>query len=224
MEVQNGDASRTENADSSPSTESNGKWLSSKWLSKEWLSEKWLPGWVDRRIYLEQPIVVALFTVVLIAGVAGGGYYWYQEVQETRRQAQMQKTAQKLSNPIYWPSKTVTTLDAKFRLVTKWIPADGPSENVDYESGEMKYKLRVYGYPNRLENAWSSEFSSSYFVTIQLLDKDGFKVTSIKITLDKLTRTVNPKGEGIGFSVQGSETMSLHTYPRIDDWKITWNL
>lgn len=219
MKGRNGDAAQTEDADSSSSTEADGKWLSGTWLSG-----KRLPGWAGRKIYQKWTFAVALFTVVLIAGVGGGGYYWYQEVQETQRQRQMQKTAQKFSNPIYWPSNTITTLDAKFQLVTKWSPADGSSENADYESGEMKYKLQVYGYPKALENAWSSEFNSSYFVTIQLLDKDGFKVTSIKITLDKLTRTVNPKGEGIGFSVQGSETMSLRTYRRIDDWKITWNL
>lgn len=224
MEGQNGNASQTEDASSSSSTEADEKWLSRKWLPEEWLSGEWLPGWVDREIYQDQTIAVALLTVVLIVGVGGGGYYWYQEAQETRRQTQMRKTAQKFSNPIYWPSNTVTTLDAKFQLITKWIPADGSSENVDYESGEMKYKLRIHGYPKNLENAWNSEFSSSYFVTIQLLDKDGFKITSKKITLDKMTRTVNPKGEGIGFSVQGSEMMSLRKYRRIDDWKITWNL
>ena len=49
-------------------------------------------------------------------------------------------------------------------------------------------------------------------------------IFSLEITLDQLTRTVNPKGDGIGFSIQGAEKMSLRTYRRIDDWKISWNL
>ena len=61
-------------------------------------------------------------------------------------------------------------------------------------------------------------------ITIHLLDKDDFEITSLEITLDQLTRTVNPKGDGIGFSIQGAEKMSLRTYRRIDDWKISWNL
>ena len=56
------------------------------------------------------------------------------------------------------------------------------------------------------------------------MDKDDFEITSLEVTLDQLTRTVNPKGDGIGFSMQGAEKMSLRTYRRIDDWKISWNL
>lgn len=224
MEGRNGGASQTEEADSSSGTEADGKRLPAKWLSEEWLSKERLPGWVDKGRYRTKNIAAALVMVVLIAGIGGGGYYWYQEIQEERRQAQTRKIAQKFGDPIYWPANEVNTLDAKFRLVTKWLPTDGYSKNADYGNGELKYKLRIHGYPDALKNAWNSDLRSSYFLTVQFLDEDNFEVTSTKITLDKLTRTVNPKGEGIGFSVQGSEEMSLSKYRRIDDWKITWNL
>ena len=122
------------------------------------------------------------------------------------------------------PSNRVTTLDAKFQLSTKWLPDQTTNGSANYKNGELKYKLNIRGYPKALKEAWRSEFNSSYFITIHLLDKDDFEITSLEITLDQLTRTVNPKGDGIGFSMQGAEKMSLRTYRRIDDWKISWNL
>lgn len=145
-------------------------------------------------------------------------------VQEQRRQERLQKIAEKVSDPVYWPSNRVTTLDAKFQLSTKWLPDQTTNGSANYKNGELKYKLNIRGYPKALEEAWRSEFNSSYFITIHLLDKDDFEITSLEITLDQLTRTVNPKGDGIGFSIQGAEKMSLWTYRRIDDWKISWNL
>lgn len=224
MEGRNGDTAQADDADSSSSTEANWTWLSGSWISEEWLSRKRLSEWTNRDFYQSRKAAVVLFLVVLIAGIGGGGYYWYLEAQEGRRQQQIRKTVSKLSNPIHWPTNRVTTLDAKFQLVTKWVPRDGYTETPDYTSGQIKYKLMVHGYPNVLEDAWSSDLNSSYFITVRLLDKDGFKISSIKITLNKLTRTVNPRGEGIGFSIQGSEAMSLRKYRRIDDWKVAWNL
>lgn len=229
MEGRDGDASQTEDSqtadtDSSSSTEVDEQRLPVQWLSEEWLPGERLPEWGDPRDYRTRTIAMATLMVVLLAGIGGGGYYWYQELQEERRQKRMRKITQKFGDPIYWTENTINTLDAEFRLVTKWLPNDTKTENSDYRNGEMKYRLRIYGYPEALKNAWNSEFSPSYFVTIQLLDEDNFEVSSIKITLDEMTRTVNPKGEGIGFSVQGSQVMSLGEYRRIDDWKITWNL
>ena len=166
----------------------------------------------------------ALALVALLAAIGIGGYYWYQGVQEQRRQERLQKIAEKVSDPVYWPSNRVTTLDAKFQLSTKWLPDQTTNGSANYKNGELKYKLNIRGYPKALEEAWRSEFNSSYFITIHLLDKDDFEITSLEITLDQLTRTVNPKGDGIGFSMQGVEKMSLRTYRRIDDWKIGWNL
>ncbi len=220
MEGRNGDISKSETEESgSPSTsDPNGEWLSEKWPSREWLSR-----WEDRLPDRKWTIVNTFLVAVLVVGLSGGGYYWYQHAQEQERQERLRKIAQKLSTPIHWPASKITTLDATFQLATKWIPNETTSGSVDYKNGEMKYKLSIYGYPDVLKEAWGSKFNSAYFLTIQFLDADDFQVTSIKITLDKLTRTVNPKGEGIGFSVQGSETMSLRTYRRIEDWKITWN-
>lgn len=224
MEGRNGDAAQTDDGESSSSTEADEKWLSGNWLSEAWLSRTRFPEWTGWTSYQHRTATAVLLSVVLIAAFGGGGYYWYLEVQEERHHQQLRNTADKLGEPIHWPTNTVTTLDARFQLVTKWIAGGTDSENAEFTNGEMKYKLMVYGYPEALENAWSSELNSSYFVTVQLLDADGFQVSSIKITLDQLTRTVNPKGEGIGFSVQGSEMMSLRKYRRIDDWKLTWNL
>jgi hypothetical protein len=225
MEGRNGDAPQTDDADSSANPEADEKRLPEQRLSEDWLSGKRLPEWGDPKDYrTKKATMAALMVVVLLAGIVGGGYYWYQETQEGSRQKRMRKIAQKFGDPIYWTSNKINTLDTKFRLATKWISNNANDENSDYENGEIKYRLRIYGYPEALKNAWNSEFSSSYFVTVQLLDEDNFEVSSIKITLDKMTRTVNPKGEGIGFSVQGSEAMSLGEYRRIDDWKITWNL
>ena len=162
--------------------------------------------------------------MALLAAIGIGGYYWYQGVQEQRRQERLQKIAEKVSDPVYWPSNRVTTLDAKFQLSTKWLPDQTTNGSANYKNGELKYKLNIRGYPKALEEAWRSEFNSSYFITVHLLDKDDFEITSLEITLDQLTRTVNPKGDGIGFSMQGAEKMSLRTYRRIDDWKISWNL
>jgi hypothetical protein len=180
--------------------------------------------WRERTPRTGRKTASALALVALLAAIGIGGYYWYQGVQEQRRQERLQKIAEKVSDPVYWPSNRVTTLDAKFQLSTKWLPDQTTNGSANYKNGELKYKLNIRGYPKALEEAWRSEFNSSCFITVHLLDKDDFEITSLEITLDQLTRTVNPKGDGIGFSIQGAEKMSLWTYRRIDDWKISWNL
>ena len=101
-------------------------------------------------------------------------------VQEQRRQERLQKIAEKVSDPVYWPSNRVTTLDAKFQLSTKWLPDQTTNGSANYKNGELKYKLNIRGYPKALEEAWRSEFNSSYFITIHLLDKDDFEITSLE--------------------------------------------
>jgi hypothetical protein len=39
-----------------------------------------------------------------------------------------------------------------------------------------------------------------------------------------MVRTLNPRGEAIGLSVQGRKAMPLWEYRQINDWKIAWNL
>lgn len=228
MEGRNGDAPETGESGSSStsSTETTAlkAWLPENWVPDEWPSGRRLSHWRERTPRTGRKTAPVLALVALLAAIGIGGYYWYQGVQEQRRQERLQKIAEKVSDPVYWPSNRVTTLDAKFQLSTKWLPDQTTNGSASYKNGELKYKLNIRGYPKALEEAWRSEFNSSYFITIHLLDKDDFEITSLEITLDQLTRTVNPKGDGIGFSMQGAEKMSLRTYRRIDDWKISWNL
>ena len=95
----------------------------------------------------------ALALVALLAAIGIGGYYWYQGVQEQRRQERLQKIAEKVSDPVYWPSNRVTTLDAKFQFSTKWLPDQTTNGSANYKNGELKYKLNIRGYPKALEEA-----------------------------------------------------------------------
>lgn len=219
MDGPNGDASVTENADASSTTDVDGKWVWEDWLSTEQLSK-----WQDWTFYREMSSGTAIWMAVLILALGAGGLFWYQYVQAESPQQQLQKAAQKFNEPLYWPSNRVLTLDAEFHLATKWAPNRDNDGTLRSEDGTLKYKLRIEGSSDALQNAWSAEVSSDYFITILLLDEDDFRITTIKIPLDRMIRTLNPKGETIGFSVQGSKTMPLRTYRRIDDWKVSWNL
>lgn len=219
MDGRNGDTPVTEDPDASAKTNVDGQWFFENWLSAERLSR-----WRNWSFYPEGPSPSTVFLAVLLLGLGTSGYYWYQNAQAEQHQEQLRLTAQKYGNPLYWPANEILTLDAEFHLATKWLPNRGSNGTINPENGEIKYKLRIEGYPEALQKAWSSEFNSSYFVTIQFLDEDDFRIIALKITLDKMIRTLNPKGEAIGFSVQGSQTMALRTYRQIDDWKITWNL
>ncbi len=219
MDGRNGDVPESLPAGSPPETESDTEDPSGKWFSIQQIS-----GWRDHVLPPSGPTAAAAFltAVALFLGLGMVGYFSYQAVQEG--QHQLQATAQKFSDPLYWPANQVRTLDATFHLATKWVPKRSPDGTPDYSTGKIKYKLRIEGYPDPLQNAWRSDLSSSYFLTVRLLDEDDFRILAVKIPLDEMVRTLNPRGEGIGFSTQGSETMALRTYRQIDDWKVNWNL
>lgn len=220
MDGRNGDPSLTKDTDlpdeeeTSRATDVNGTWLSGERLSR----------WRDWVFYQRTTFAAAILVGVLLLGLGAGGYYWYQDAQATRHQQQLWNTAQRYGDPLYWPTNKVLTLNAEFHLATKWVPHRHADGSITHKNGEMRYKLRVDGYPDVLRNAWNSEFSASHFITVHLLDKDNFRVTSLQITLDKMVRTLNPRGEAIGLSVQGTKAMPLWRYRQISDWKIAWNL
>lgn len=157
MEGRNGDAPETGESGSSStsSTETTAlkAWLPENWVPDEWPSGRRLSHWRERTPRTGRKTASALALVALLAAIGIGGYYWYQGVQEQRRQERLQKIAEKVSDPVYWPSNRVTTLDAKFQLSTKWLPDQTTNGSASYKNGELKYKLNIRGYPKALEEA-----------------------------------------------------------------------
>ena len=151
MEGRNGDAPETGESGSSStsSTETTAlkAWLPENWVPDEWPSGRRLSHWRERTPRTGRKTASALALVALLAAIGIGGYYWYQGVQEQRRQERLQKIAEKVSDPVYWPSNRVTTLDAKFQLSTKWLPDQTTNGSASYKNGELKHKLNIRGYP-----------------------------------------------------------------------------
>ena len=198
MESRNGDVPETGESGSSStsSTETTAlkAWLPENWVPDEWPSGQRLSHWRERTPRTGRKTAPVLALVALLAAIGIGGYYWYQGVQEQRRQERLQKIAEKVSDPVYWPSNRVTTLDAKFQLSTKWLPDQTTNGSASYKNGELKHKLNIRGYPKALEEAWHSEFNSSYFITIQNLF-GGLSTASDFVDLvqnDFCTRPVAP--------------------------------
>lgn len=223
MDGQNGNPALPEDADASPPAEVDGKReFEDRLLGTRFSGWR---GWsLLQSLSQQAKSATAVLMAVLLLGLGAGGYYWYQDAQAKKHQQQLRRTAQQFGDPLYWPANKIRTLDCEFHLVTKWVPHRNAEGTITHENGEMKYKLRVDGYPDVLRNSWSSEFSSSHFITVHLLDGDNFRITSLQITLDKMVRTLNPRGEAIGLSVQGTKAMPLWKYRQISDWKIAWNL
>lgn len=192
----------------------------------QWAPPPSFSDWADRaRRHPRTVLTVALLaSLLLLLGASGLGYYWARAHQAAQGQAELRHAAQKFQEPLYWPPNQVRTLDATFHLATKWLPKQPLDGQASISAGMARYKFRIEGYPSPLQNAWRSDVSASYYVTVRLLDKDDFRITTIKIPFTKMVRTLNPRGEGIGFTAQGSISMPLRTYRRIDDWKVNWNL
>lgn len=119
----------------------------------DWLSGGRFSRWRDWIFYQRAASATAVLVAVLLLGLGASGYYWYQDAQATKSQQQLRKTAQRFGNSLYWPANRVRTLDTEFHLATKWVPHRNADGTITHETGEMKYKLRVDGYPNFLRNA-----------------------------------------------------------------------
>ena len=66
--------------------------------------------------------------------------------------------------------------------------------------------------------------SSSHYIALNLRDKDGFKITTIYLTKDKLSTTVDDNNQPVYYSFEGSKSIYLGVYEDINRYDITWNL
>lgn len=102
MEGRNGDAPETGESGSSStsSTETTAlkAWLPENWVPDEWPSGQRLSHWRERTPRTVRKTAPALALVALLAAIGIGGHYWYQGVQEQRRQERLQKIAEKVSD------------------------------------------------------------------------------------------------------------------------------
>lgn len=121
-----------------------------------------------------------------------------------------------LENPINWEVIQIPGKNLNVKLITSW------------REHRLYYQLIVFPYTslegiyNKKENEPS--YGLSYGFTIELVDKNGFVIKSIPISLWFMTKTVDNVGEPIQVSINSNIELSKSEYKAIASYAPAWAL
>lgn len=121
-----------------------------------------------------------------------------------------------LEDPIDWGAIQIPGKNLNVKLITSW------------REGKLYYQFIVSPYAslegiyNKKENEPS--YGLNYGFTMELVDKNGFVIKSIPISLWFMTKTVNNIGEPIQVSINSNIELSSSEYKAITSYTPIWSL
>lgn len=146
---------------------------------------------------LTTAIFLSVCALALVVGVGWGAYSYWEKAQAAEYEV-VKRWQVDLRSPLQF------SLLAKTKLV----------------DGRLFLKLDTDAYPPYLQK----ESNGAAMISLDFVDKDGFKVYSKPVVIRDFSKTVDAEGKPITLSFEDDEYMSVATYASLRTLDVRWNL
>ena len=150
--------------------------------------------------------ITALFlsVILILVGYEKWESYKY-EVAEQEKAETDNRLAANYSSIKYWPSK-------------------GPFSSIGMSKIRFKSKFRNNKlYYALLFEAGKKRMEQPTSFGVYLIDKDGFKVSTIQVASSSMIRTLDDTGNFAGYEYDSTADIDINDYASVVDWNISWS-
>lgn len=185
---------------------------------------------IKKNIFSNKPIVFLFIALIISIGILIYKWnditYYYEEKERMDKYSLLVESVGKTKK--YEELSIPTLLLKKINLETRW------------KDHLMYYKFKIYSEDSDSDNSKRNSNvirietinNDAYFetrvksineVNINFLDKDGFEVYNLKISIGDMTRILNKKGKAVGYSINSNIDLSAELYNEFQGWDISYN-
>lgn len=183
-----------------------------------------------RKTFLSKPSifisVLVFIAIVLLAYNWKSVSAYFEEKERKQKYDAMVLSIQEAKT---YPERSIPSLKvASVKFETRW------------KDGKMYYKFsfsgaspKTYDYKNldtalltllndAPKNDFEQKMNNVVSFDINLMDKDGFKIHTMKVERNQMTRIVGNNGNVVGYSINTNIDLAPEIYKDFDNWELTY--